>query len=659
MPVTPTYPGVYLEELPSAVRTIVGIGTSTTAFVGYTARGLDNRPTRIFGFADFERAFGGLDKQSLTSYCVSQYFDNGGTDAIVVRVPKIGAVAASVTANNAAAAPTNELVITALSSGTWANELIVDVDHEVPAGDNRAYNLTITDPLTGAVERFPNVTNDATRPNFVTAIVNDLASGSKLVSVAVPAGNTTRPGATGTIGGALDLTNPLGLAGRVVNVTIELSGTESVGPLAVTVLDTGEAEPRSVSGLCALLERKINAAIPATRPGIGVRCTPAGNSIRVQANIDQLRDGRVDAPVRIAAPAANSGLGLLRFDAAGIRANNVSHYLLGVGRVVNAQAVVTAGTDGTALPGATQIVGNAATFTGIFALEKVDLFNILCLPDLTRGTDGAPNTPALDAGQVTTVLTAALTLCARRRAILLVDPPANVANRDAALDWISGDLTPTTSYAAAYFPRVRIADPLDEFRLRSIPPCGAVAGMMARIDAQRGVWKAPAGTEASVRGVMQLEYALTDAENGMLNPLGLNCLRTKPVFGTIIWGARTLEGADVSASQWKYVPVRRLAFMIEESLLRGTEWAVFEPNDTGLWAQLRLNVQSFMHGLFRQGAFQGSRPSEAYLVRCDAQTTTQDDIDRGVVNILVGFAPLKPAEFVIIRIQQLAGESQA
>jgi phage tail sheath protein FI len=179
---------------------------------------------------------------------------------------------------------------------------------------------------------------------------------------------------------------------------------------------------------------------------------------------------------------------------------------------------------------------------------------------------------------------------------------------------------------------------------------------MARTDAQRGVWKAPAGLEASFSGVQEFSYTMTDAQNGLLNPLGLNALRSFPVAGQVVWGARTLAGADQLASEWKYLPVRRFALFLEESLYRGTQWVVFEPNDEPLWAQIRLNVGAFMHNLFRQGAFQGQTPREAYIVKCDRETTTQNDINLGVVNILVGFAPLKPAEFVVIRIQQMAGQ---
>jgi uncharacterized protein len=156
--------------------------------------------------------------------------------------------------------------------------------------------------------------------------------------------------------------------------------------------------------------------------------------------------------------------------------------------------------------------------------------------------------------------------------------------------------------------------------------------------------------------VVSLAYTMTDAENGVLNPVAINCLRSLPIYGNVCWGARTLDGADQLASDWKYVPVRRLALYIESSLYQGTQWVVFEPNDEPLWSQIRLNVGTFMQNLFQQGAFQGSTPRSAYFVKCDSDTTTQADIDLGVVNILVGFAPLKPAEFVILQIQQIANQ---
>jgi hypothetical protein len=321
---------------------------------------------------------------------------------------------------------------------------------------------------------------------------------------------------------------------------------------------------------------------------------------------------------------------------------NLAAYRLGVGATVAAQANAVPGADGTP-PNPIQLIGSRAAKTGIFALEDVDLFNLLILP----GQSDA----ALQA--------AAITYAEERRAFVVLDLPAETDTPAEAQAWLNANGTLRHRNAAAYFPRLRAADPLQQNRIRSFANSGAVAGLYARTDRTRGVWKAPAGTEAQLRGAQGLDYVMTDAENGVLNPLGLNALRSFPAFGVIGWGARTLLGSDALASEWKYLPVRRLALFIEESLYRGTQWVVFEPNDEPLWSQIRLNVGAFMQMLFRQGAFQGRTPREAYLVQCDASTTTQADIDLGIVNIVVGFAPLKPAEFVIIRLQLLAGQAQA
>jgi hypothetical protein len=300
------------------------------------------------------------------------------------------------------------------------------------------------------------------------------------------------------------------------------------------------------------------------------------------------------------------------------------------------------------------LIGDPEAKTGIFALEDVDLFNILCLPRtaMVSGDNALTDTEAA------AVITAATTYCEQRRAFLIVDTPSNVNEVQEIKEWLEGDANLRHRNAALYFPRVQIPDPLNEFRLRSVGASGTMAGLYARTDSNRGVWKAPAGLEAALNNVQQLDYTLSDPENGTLNPLAINCLRNFPVYGNVSWGARTLFGSNQRASEWKYIPVRRLALFLEESLYRGTQWVVFEPNDEPLWAQIRLNIGAFMQNLFRQGAFQGKTPREAYLVKCDSETTTQNDINRGIVNIVVGFAPLKPAEFVIIKIQQLAGQIQ-
>lgn len=310
-------------------------------------------------------------------------------------------------------------------------------------------------------------------------------------------------------------------------------------------------------------------------------------------------------------------------------------------------ATAASGEDGSVIGGA-DITGDPGMKTGLYALDQADLFNMLCIPPLTREVDVDPD-----------VWGKALKYCEQRRAMLLVDPlsewttPSKVEEDSASLE---SKLLARHKNAALYFPRLWMADPLKDGAVEEFVPCGVVAGIIASTDVQRGVWKAPAGIETRLNGVRALSVKLTDGENGRLNPLGVNCLRTFRDIGHVVWGARTLEGADKLASEWKYLPVRRTALFLEESLFRGTQWVVFEPNDEPLWAQIRLNIGAFMQDLFRQGAFQGQTPREAYFVKCDKETTTQSDINRGIVNILVGFAPLKPAEFVIITIQQMAGQ---
>ena len=278
---------------------------------------------------------------------------------------------------------------------------------------------------------------------------------------------------------------------------------------------------------------------------------------------------------------------------------------------------------------------------GIRALDAVESFNLLVIP-------GVMNSGAL---------LAAADYCRQRRAFLIVDAPKS-AETPAQMEQALQDATwPITSNGAVYFPWIKIADSADSGALRLSPPSGTVAGLFARTDITRGVWKAPAGTEATLLGVKALAYELTDAENGLLNPRGINCLRSFLGYGLVAWGARTLEGDDQRGSEFKYISVRRLALFVEESISRGTQWAVFEPNALPLWVELRRNVEVFLSDLFRAGAFQGSTPRDAYFVKCDSTTTTQDDIDAGAVNVVIGFAPVKPAEFIIVTIRQAAGRT--
>ncbi len=280
--------------------------------------------------------------------------------------------------------------------------------------------------------------------------------------------------------------------------------------------------------------------------------------------------------------------------------------------------------------------------------SEIDIFNLMILP-ADADTAGLPQED---------LWSDASTYCRNRRAFLLMDPLTawtSAAEAGHVTNGVSSLRTGLVNdHSAVFFPRLTVRENGQDLH---VGPSGAIAGLMARIDATRGVWKAPAGTEANLRGVSGLEYRLSDGENGFINPQGVNTIRIFP-NGIVNWGARTMDGDDDFSSEWKYIPVRRTALFIEESLYRGLKWVVFEPNDEPLWAQIRLNVGAFMHNLFRQGAFQGKTKQEAYFVKCDNETTTQNDINLGIVNVWVGFAPLKPAEFVILYLQQMTGQIQ-
>jgi hypothetical protein len=498
---------------------------------------------------------------------------------------------------------------------------------------------------------------DSSKSNYVVSVVNDVDNGSKLVSVSVPDPTAGRPFEAGTVGGDITLTD---LASDQ-DYSIKISSDVPNGKIAnvlVTVINSGDALPTSVLGLCRLLERKINLALNGVSgvTGASVLCVPSssGLGVRVIADFASSLNAN-DASLTFTAGTPNDCVSAVKL--ATNTTVNVGCYWLGQGRTTLAQAAAVAGNDGTILPKTADLIGDEAAFTGLYALEKIDLFNLLCIPDATRASAGNP--AKLDTiVDPNAIYDAAMTYCQKRRAFLLLDVPPPVNNVETAADWKSSGLTVHEKDGAAFFPRLRLPDPLNDYQLRTFAPSGVVAGLFARTDANRGVWKAPAGTEATLAGVQGLVYKLSDLENGALNPLGLNCFRNFPVYGNIAWGSRTLVGSDVEASEWKYVPVRRFALFLEESLYRGTKWVVFEPNDEPLWAQIRLNLGAFMQTLFRQGAFQGSTPKDAYFVKCDSETTTQNDIDSGIVNVVVGFAPLKPAEFVVIKIQQIAGSIQ-
>ena len=746
MPITPTYPGVYIEEVPSGVRTITGVSTSVTAFIGGAKRGPVNKAVRILGFADFERRFGGLSRSSEMSYGVRQFFNNGGTEAWVVRVAQ-NATAASRTLQRTAA-PSDVLVVTAKDSGSSGNEIRLIVDYAT-SNPLSTFNLTVVykpaDNPSGAItEVYENLSMNSGDARYVESIVNPA---SQLVTVKRFAGIETSATGNGVSRSApltdpdwktldathnqfrisvnggdpqtITITTPVtaanlgAFAGTITGITgavISLSGADR---LAFTSSVPGEkSSVRILPGVVndASVKLKLGVAnggeetdaVATIRPNPGPAAGTFEGAQIINATLNGLPsagkttfrisvDGGVTRSVTMTIPGApfTTPAQLAAAIETAVRAADTSsegYKKLTVVAVPNAgnteaklrftsgskgagsSVVITAGaTDdmastaglltGTSTPGVditlqngtevdfnpaspfNAVIASRAARTGIFALESVDLFNILCIPGVS---DGA-------------TIAEAAAYCQERRAFMIADPPRGLSP-DQMESLVTSTSVPKTNYASISYPWVQIADPLNNGALRSVAPSGTLAGVFARTDATRGVWKAPAGTEANLVGVQAADYVLSDRENGILNPRGVNCNRVFPVYGAVSWGARTLQGDNAFASEWKYIPVRRLALFLEESLYRGTQWVVFEPNDEPLWAQIRLNVGAFMQNLFRQGAFQGRSPREAYLVKCDKDTTTQNDINLGVVNVLVGFAPLKPAEFVFIRIQQLAGQ---
>jgi hypothetical protein len=439
-----------------------------------------------------------------------------------------------------------------------------------------------------------------------------------------------RPAATGTFGGDLAdrMDSPIAAGNVTVRVFDHSSGSE-VQILDDTAAFAGGANlPNALDALQTAIRSISN---PATQ---NATVELNGTFARVVSSADT-----PNASIRlIGSPVDNGNLRLIDNQAF----RNLQQYSVGTGATDLAQHGAVAGDDGTP-PGAAEIIGNYEAKTGIYALRDVDIFNIMAIPDTTLLNDA-------EAGSV---IANAISFCEQMRAFYIADydPTRDFST---IAPWVSK--LGAQKNAAVFFPRIQTTDPLDGFRLKDFPSSGTMAGLFARTDTERGVWKAPAGTQAGLRGALGLSATLTDQENGVLNQKGINCLRTMPAVGNVCWGARTLEGADTLSSEWKYLPVRRLALFLEESLFRGTQWVVFEPNDEPLWAQVRLNIGAFLHTLFRQGAFQGTTPRDAYFVKCDSESTTQNDINQGIVNIVVGFAPLKPAEFVIIKIQQIAGQ---
>jgi len=578
----PTFPGVYTRLEADVPRTITGVSTSITAFVGRALRGPIGAK-KIFSWTEYERLFGGLWEDSKMSYAVYDYFLNGGSEAVICRVFARKELTAGDGRGRYELKINDEKSITLIARdpGQWSKNLQIVFsklnglfEEEEPDKKKYLANLEITDAHTGIAEKHLKVSLEVSNPRFIGKILKSYSNLLRLQGYTEDEGEeTTIPGLKGDFAEQEFL-------GYYPQVKKKNEEDEEIDEMKKTVAN--RAEFRKIISNVELTPIEI---MKAGEPPVEEYSANDGDDLKtdhVKGDSDFLLLD-VDSPTPL-----KMGLSVLRDD--------------------------------------------------------VDLFNILSIPQFadTETWYSIYSDPALS-------------ICEKRRAFLLIDPKEGWNSWDKPLD--DADLKKLRSRnSGLFFPRIMKRDPANEFRIKDFVPSGAVAGIFARTDANVGVWKAPAGIEAMIRGIAGLSLKLTEEENGNLNVKAVNCLMDKPLGGPVIWGSRTRVGSDTEGSPWKYIPVIRMGLFIEESLYRGTQWVVFEPNDEPLWSEIRLSIGAFMHNLFRKGALQGASPKEAYFVKCDKETTTEYDRNSGIVNIIVGFAPLKPAEFVLIKITQISGE---
>jgi phage tail sheath protein FI len=543
MSVTTSYPGLYIQEVPSSSHAIVPAPTSIAAFVGYshpyqTSASQFGVAQELFSFTDYETYFGGLFTSGLVDAslprAVYQFFLNGGSSAYVIGLqPKLYDGSGN-----------------AVTNGLLGPGGVSPFSSTVAADGSNGLVFTALEPI----DIIP-----------MTVLVTNLRANASKV------------------------------ANTVFDVVVTYgSRVETYRGITLPITDGAPTNPDTMINSVSTLVR---VAPPST----------AGATF----------GSALTAPV------------------AAITWTDVTNGL----------------TYASAYNGADFLPAFAANSS----LDKVEIFNLLMVPGVLDNE----------------VASAALAFAERKRAFAILDAPLQApasgpqTPAPASMQyWMTGLANtsqyelPTSQNGALYYPYLLSTDPVTG-DTTPMAPCGFVAGIYAATDAARGVWKAPAGlatvvlnTEGPVGSGM-----MNDPNNGVLNLDSINCLRTFSGIGTVVWGARTLVAGNNAYQQSKYVPVRRMTLFIEQTLLANLRWVVFEPNDEPLWTAIKASIEAFMLSLFRQGALQGSTPSEAFQVKCDSTTTTSTDQENGIVNVVVAFAPLKPAEFVIIKIAQLAGQT--
>lgn len=652
---TVSYPGVYVEEIPGGSRPIEAAGTSTAAFVGVAEKGPDDAAVRVTSWEEFQKTYGSFFPQSYLAESVFSFFNNGGRQCYIVRVTPTDAERADITLNNRAATPVAEAVkFLAKNKGDWGNYLLLRVE-QATADPGNGFKLTIRRQSEREVlpdnvldlpelEAHDNLVMDPDSPNYAVKVI---ARDSALIEMqSLSANNSLQRGFH--LSGDLTTRPTIAASNNKFLINVDDDGYQEVTLAATTDTST-------LADMASDIETKVRALTKkkTTTPSdafSAFECTVVSNRLVMTSGTNRSGgSANTKSSVRIQnAPSANAaivlkigeGNGGLSEDAYAVRRPaempaGVNVVQVGDNAVTGIVADVTLGTDGN--------IGslNETSYSAAFARldDKTDV-SLLAVPGV--GTQ--------------TMMDLGMAYCANRplQDMFYIGEVGQFDDTVAEAENFRKSLTKANSYGALYFPWVKALDASGRTPgAVLLPPSGYVAGLYSRIDSTRGVWKAPAGTEASLNGVVGLAADLTDTQHGNLNPINVNVLRRFDLAGVVSWGARTVT----SDPEWKYVPVRRTAIMVRRSIYDGIQWAVFEPNDHRLWAALRTNIGAFMNSLFRAGAFQGEKANDAYFVRCGlGDTMVQDDIDRGQVIALVGFAPLKPAEFVIVRIQQKAGQ---
>jgi uncharacterized protein len=647
---TVTYPGVYVREVSSGVRPIAAASTSTAAFIGITEKGPIREPKKIFNFTEYENLFGGFLNSSYVSHAVLQFFRNGGSQCYIVRVTGANAAEANIVLNDRGEPAQPSLTISAVSPGIWGNRLAIVISNGTNDPANE-FDLSVfwQDELT-ALETFANLSVVPSAPNFVDRVI----SSSNFIRVTYNQTNTNVGAGTSRGNGAP--TVPLTGPETMFRININDDGYQEVDVQDGVGGGSGQvANLETVANLAGAIQFVVRALSPqhTSTPGTAFgnfTCTvnaedeliltsgeagPA-SSVRIipASEIDRDASGLLNLGL------LNGGIETLgsaitrpHINPAGIPPTN--YYLIGDHVAPTTQvASVQAGSDGD------PVTSDLPFINAFTALDPIEDVSLICVPGIgSRDVVGA-----------------GMAYCANRPlsdCFFIGDMALDDDTIEEAIDFRNG-ITPNNSYGAIYLPWVKMIDPTGQSAEPVlVPPSGFVAGLYAKTDAQRGVWKAPAGTTVALSGAVGLAVNFTDIQQGNLNPININVIRQFAGSGIVLWGARTVT----SDPEWNYIPIRRIAIMLRVSIYNGIQWAVFEPNDEPLWASLRLNIGAFMMNLFRQGAFQGEMPSQAFFVKCDSETTTQIDIDLGIVNVLVGFAPLKPAEFVVVKISQKAGQT--